>query len=103
MKTFAECLSLVTFNVDQTMRNVILIEEIVQFVSKWFITPRHNPHSCEIAVPFNPAPPHDQRIDNRFAYRGDFSQSAPQLDCWNVKDLGVWGCHPRRCERRRSL
>ena len=54
METFTQRLSLFTFEYDQAMRNAILVEEIIQLMSKQLITLRQYPHSSEFAVPAYP-------------------------------------------------
>ena len=70
MEAFTQRLSLFTFKYDQAMRNAILVEKIIQLMSKQLITLRQYPHSSEFGVPADPPPSHDQGIDDRFADSG---------------------------------
>jgi hypothetical protein len=89
VETFAECLSLFTFKYDQAMRNTILVEEIVQLMSKPLIPPGQDTHSSEFAVPADPPASHNQCINDRFADIWNLGQSAPDFGRRHVKYLGV--------------
>jgi hypothetical protein len=95
VETFAECLSLFAFKYDQAMRNTILVEEIVQLMSKSLIPLRYDTHSSEFAVPNDLPASHNHCIDDRFANIGNLGQGAPEFSCGHVEYLSLFRGYPR--------
>src|SRR5512132_236203 len=85
------------------MWNAILVEKIVELMSIARVAAGQNTHSREFAIATKPASSHDQRIDDRLAYGGNFRQRAPKFGRRNEEDLGLVRRDSRRTEDRRAL
>ena len=103
MKTFAQCLALFALKFYQPMRDAILVEKIIELMSIARVATGQNPHARKFTIATKPAPSHDQRIDDRLAYGGNFRQRAAKFGRRNEKDLGLIRCDSGRTEDRCAL
>src|SRR4029077_14487971 len=85
------------------MRDAILVEKIIELLSIARVAAGQNTHSRKFAIATKPSPSHDQRIDDRLAYSGNFRQRAPKFGRRNVKYLGLIRFDSGRTEDRRAL
>src|SRR6266550_3564827 len=103
MKTFAQCFALFTLKFYQPMRDAILVEKIIELMSIARVAAGQNTHASKFAIATKPASSHDQCIDDRLAYGGNFCQRAPKCGRRNKKYLGLIRCDSGRTEDRRAL
>src|SRR5437762_8283533 len=85
------------------MRNAILVEKVIELMSIARVAAGQNTHASKFAIATKPASSHDQRIDDRLAYGGNFCQRAPKCGRRNKKYLGLIRCDSGRTEDRRAL
>src|SRR6266480_2050879 len=62
-----------------------------------------NTHASKFAIATKPASSHDQRIDDRLTYGGNFCQRAPKFSRGNVKYFGLIRFDSGRTEDRCAL
>jgi nitrate/nitrite-specific signal transduction histidine kinase len=80
VETAGERLARFTFKFDQPMRDVILVEKIVELMSLARATQRDDAQPGKLAVAPEPPPAHDQSAHDRLAQTGQLSERTPQLD-----------------------
>src|SRR5436190_20661648 len=84
------------------MRDAILVEKVIELMSIARVAAGQNTHASKFAIATKPASSHDQRIDDRLAYGGNFRQRAPQSGGGNKKYLGLIRCDSGRTVGRRA-
>ena len=99
MKTVAQRLALFALEFDQPMRDVILIQKIVELMSITRATRSQHAQSRKLAIPANSPAPHNECVDDWFAYPWHLGQHAPEFSRRNVQNLGLVRCHSRGRER----
>ena len=87
MQPFAERLSLFAFKFDEPMGDVIFIQEIIELMSFACAACRENAQPSKFPIASDPSPTHDECVDDRGAYAGQFGERAPQFSCGHVKYL----------------
>src|SRR5438552_18950793 len=85
------------------MPDSILVEEIIELMSSALVSASQNTHAGEFSIATEPAPSHDQGIDDCLAHRGNFRQGAPEFGRRNVEYLGLLRCNSARTEDRSAL
>src|ERR1051326_3670475 len=84
------------------MRDMILIEKIVELTSLARAIQRENSQSAKFTVPLEALPAHNERLNHRLT---DFRQSRERLPNpprWHLQDFALFGLPSRACQRRRS-
>jgi hypothetical protein len=103
VKSVGQRLTLFALERDQSMRDVVLIQKIVELTSVTCAARSQYTQSSKFAVPRDSTPPHDQGVHDWFADPWYLSQHAPQFSRRQMKDLSFVRCDPRRRERRCAL
>ena len=68
VQPLAECMSLLTLEFDQPVRDAILVEKIVELMALARVTQRDNAQPRELAIAPEPPPAHDESVHNRLAH-----------------------------------
>ena len=97
-KAFAQLLALIARQIDHAMRNVILVEEIVDLMSVAIVRRGQDTEAGELAVTIQSPPPHNERVDDRRADRRYFGQGAPKLRGRDVENFRLVGSDARAGE-----
>src|SRR5258705_8484955 len=84
------------------MRNAILVEKIIELMSIARVAAGQNTHARKFAIATKPPSSHDQRIDDRLAYGGNFRHRAPKFGPPDEEDLGLLPFYSGRNEDRRA-
>src|SRR5437764_15311453 len=85
------------------MRDAILVEKIIELMSIARVTAGQNTHARKFAIATKPASSHDQRIDDRLAYGGNFRQRAPKCRRGDEEEFSLIRCDSGRTQDRRAL
>src|SRR5215471_14907999 len=103
MKAIGQFLSVLAVDIDKSMRDVILVEEIVDVMSFAIVAARQHAKAGKYAVAIQPPAAHDQRIDDCLAHGGNFRQGAPECGGGNVKYFGLFRFHSGGTQDRCAL
>src|SRR5262249_38688139 len=85
------------------MRDVILVQKIVELMSVTRAARSQHAQSRKLAIPTDSAAAHNERIDDRLANGRNFCECAPKFGRRNVEYLGLIRCDSGRTEDRRAL
>src|SRR6266478_2341020 len=103
MKAVAHGLALLALEFNQTMRDVVLVQKIVELMSVTRAAHSQHTQSGKLAIPADSAAPHNERIDDGLAHGRNFRQRASKFGRRNVEYLRLVRCDSGRTEDRRAL
>src|SRR5437867_4899362 len=95
MEPTAKLLALRTLKFDEAMRDMILVEKIMELMSLPRTTQRDDAQPSELAVAPKSPPAHDNCADNRLAQTRQFGERAPDFDRRNFQNFGLFRLHTR--------
>src|SRR5262245_14507517 len=101
--SFTEGLALFALEFDQTVRDVVLVQKIVELMSVTPAARSEHTQTGKLVIATEPTSSHDQRVHNRFTDPWQLGQDAPEFSRGHIKDLGLVRCYARGCERRCAL
>src|SRR5436309_2299846 len=99
MEALAQSLAILALRVNQPMRNMIFVEEIVDLISITRTILSDDAQAGKLAVAPQSLPAHDERAHDRLAHPRQFGQGLPNRRRGHFQNLGFIGLASGACQR----